>query len=158
MEELGHYGFSDMTEYNISAGEILHDGGVFYNLPEWASERQGIRGKRVYAAYGTETENIDLEYARYFNSTNTALVNAAEFDNARAYYGDALVQTDADGLRVNGYDAFAYTIPHYDLLALVWYDTDAELVFHLTEYTAGENPRAPSLDDLVALAERVVPL
>jgi len=158
MEELGHYGFSDMTEYHIAGGEILYDNGVIYNLPEWAAVQQGVSGKTVYAAYGTETENIDLQYERFWrDSTNTALVNAEMFENARAYYRDVLALSVSEGLRVKGHDAFAYYLAPYDIPAIMWYDTDAELIFHLTEYTVGTDPHGPSVEELISLAESVSP-
>ena len=158
VDELGHYGFSDMTEYHIAGGEILHDNGVVYNLPEWAAVQQGVSGKTVYAAYGTETENIDLQYERFWrDSTNTALINAEMFESARSYYRDVLALSVSDGLQVNGHDAFAYYLAPYDIPAIMWYDTDAELIFHLTEYTVGTDPHGPSVEELISLAETVSP-
>ena len=101
---------------------------------------------------------VDLDYGRFYLEDGLGLQeptpsNAEAFARAKAVcqaLGDI-----TDGLTVTGCEAFLFSDSN---LTVLWYDTDAELIFSLTSLASddGRHPLAP--EELLALAETVEPM
>ncbi len=160
--DLGHYTVTDLPE-----------GYVFlYNSAEWKSDKLyllwDLTGDGSTATSGGSTWKGDdsdgvwrflhLSYQRYFDRNDMETdTTALEFANEKAYY--AIHSAEYSETTVKSYDAILVRGPegspgsHY----LIWFDTDRNLEFRLSDEAWDEEGDAILFTDaeLIAMAESV---
>lgn len=154
LDEIGRYGITELPEGVI--------GGEFYNADytekaymPWLPD--GIEtGAEAYAfvSYsGDDFPHIELSYScEWADESKENSITAEVYENRKADYLANEPEECIDGLKINGWDAFA--IVRERSAILIWMNEDADICFSLESYTNRENANY-SLDDLIAMAESV---